>query len=133
AIAKVGGQTAANVALGTVAANAATNANTAGTIVERDALGNFSAGVITANLVGSASTATNLVGNVADSQLSANIARLNAANLFTATATFAGSLYATNPNNVVTGTISGNGSGLTNLPTTQTYLYSYDTNTQTLV
>ena len=132
-VANVGGQTAANVALGAGAANGATYANSPGTIVKRDTFGNFSAGTITANLVGSATTATNLVGNVADSQLSANIARLNSANLFTSTTTFAGSLYATNPNNVVTGTISGDGSGLTNLPTTQTYLYSYDTNTQTLV
>ena len=33
----------------------ATNANTASTIVARDASGNFSAGTITANLIGSAS------------------------------------------------------------------------------
>ncbi len=46
----VGGQTAANVASGTALANAATNANTASTIVKRDASGNFSAGTITANL-----------------------------------------------------------------------------------
>jgi hypothetical protein len=132
-VATVGGQTAAHVALGAGAANAATDANTAGTIVKRDTFGNFSAGTITANLVGSASTATNLVGEVADSQLSSNIPRLNAANLFASTTILAGPLYATNPNNIVTGTISGNGSGLTNLPTTQTYLYCYDTNTQTLV
>lgn len=39
---------------------AATNANTASTIVKRDASGNFSAGVITAALSGNASTATAL-------------------------------------------------------------------------
>ena len=37
------------------ATNAATNANTASTIIKRDASGNFSAGTITASLVGSAS------------------------------------------------------------------------------
>lgn len=48
-VASVGGQTAANVASGVSAANAATSAATAGTIVKRDASGNFSAGIITAN------------------------------------------------------------------------------------
>ena len=38
--------------------NAATNANTASTIVKRDASGNFTAGTITATLTGNASTAT---------------------------------------------------------------------------
>lgn len=41
----------------TDAINAATNSNTASTIVKRDASGNFSAGVITATLSGNASTA----------------------------------------------------------------------------
>jgi hypothetical protein len=44
------------------AANSATNANTASTIVKRDASGNFSAGTITATLNG---TATNVTGTVA--------------------------------------------------------------------
>ena len=38
--------------------DAATNSNTASTIVKRDASGNFSAGSITASLIGNASTAT---------------------------------------------------------------------------
>src|SRR5207244_12423078 len=38
----VGGQSAANVAAGASAANSATSANTPGTIVKRDASGNFS-------------------------------------------------------------------------------------------
>ena len=38
--------------------DAATNSNTASTIVKRDASGNFSAGAITASLIGNASTAT---------------------------------------------------------------------------
>ena len=40
----------------------ATNANTASTIVARDASGNFSAGTITASLTGTASAATNIAG-----------------------------------------------------------------------
>ena len=40
----------------------ATNANTASTIVARDASGNFSAGTITASLTGTASAATNVAG-----------------------------------------------------------------------
>jgi hypothetical protein len=58
---------------------------------------------------------------------------LNGNNVLTGANTFSGSVLATNANNVVTGTFSGNGSGLTNLPTSQTYLYSYDTNTQAVV
>jgi len=57
-VSTVGGQTAANVATATIAANAATDANTASTIVKRDASGNFSAGTITAALNGNATTAT---------------------------------------------------------------------------
>ena len=45
-VSSVGGQTAANVAAATVLANTATSANTASTIVKRDASGNFSAGAI---------------------------------------------------------------------------------------
>lgn len=54
----VGGQTAANVAAATLAANAATDSNTPSTIVRRDASGNFVAGIITATLNGNANTAT---------------------------------------------------------------------------
>lgn len=62
-VATVGGQSAANVAAGSVLANAATNANTANAIVKRDGSGNFSAGTITAALAGNASSATALAGN----------------------------------------------------------------------
>jgi hypothetical protein len=65
----VGGQSAVNVAAGAVAANAATNANTVGTIVKRDLSGNFAAGTITAALNGNAATAT-----IATSALTANSA-----------------------------------------------------------
>ncbi|MGE5086987.1 MAG: tail fiber domain-containing protein, partial [Bacillota bacterium] len=51
----VGGSTAANIHNAELAANAATNANTASTIVKRDASGNFTAGTITASLTGAAS------------------------------------------------------------------------------
>lgn len=44
-----------------------TNANTASTIVKRDASGNFAAGTITASLTGTASTATNLASGAAGS------------------------------------------------------------------
>lgn len=45
-VATVGGQTAVSVAGGTTAVNAATNANTASTIVKRDTNGAFSGGII---------------------------------------------------------------------------------------
>jgi len=54
-VSTVGGQTAANVAAGTVLANGATSANTANAIVRRDGSGNFSAGTITGSLTGAAS------------------------------------------------------------------------------
>jgi len=61
------GITAAGVAEGCIAA---TNANTASTIVQRDGSGNFSAGTITASLTGNASgnagTATALAADPAD-------------------------------------------------------------------
>lgn len=52
---KVGGSNASAVNTATIAANAATNLNTASTIVKRDSSGNFSAGTITAALTGTAS------------------------------------------------------------------------------
>jgi len=54
----VGGQTAAAVASATVTVSEATSTNTASTLVERDASGNFSAGIITAALNGNATTST---------------------------------------------------------------------------
>jgi hypothetical protein len=48
----VGTSTAANVHAAELLANAATSANTASTIVKRDASGNFMAGTITGNLTG---------------------------------------------------------------------------------
>jgi hypothetical protein len=57
-VATVGGSTALNVHSAELSANAATELNTAGTIVKRDASGNFTAGIITAALNGNATTAT---------------------------------------------------------------------------
>jgi len=54
-VSTVGGQTAANVASGVTAANAATDSNSPSTIVKRDGSGNFSAGTIIAALTGAAS------------------------------------------------------------------------------
>lgn len=71
----VGAQTAANVAAGSVLANAATSANTASAIVRRDASGNFVAGTITAALVGNATTATDGLTSASGSgALSLNLA-----------------------------------------------------------
>jgi len=54
----VGGKTSSAIATSVNDTVAATNLNTASTIVKRDASGNFSAGTITANLSGNATTAT---------------------------------------------------------------------------
>jgi hypothetical protein len=59
-VALVGGSSAANVHAAELAANAATDLNTASKIVKRDASGNFVAGTITAALAGNALTATRL-------------------------------------------------------------------------
>lgn len=56
----VGGSTALNVHNAELLANAATNLNTASTIVKRDASGNFSAGTITANLTGNVTGSASL-------------------------------------------------------------------------
>ena len=68
----VGGSSAANIRSAELAANAATENNTASAIVKRDASGNLSAGTITASLTGNvngnattATTAENVTGVVA--------------------------------------------------------------------
>ena len=139
AVASVGGQSAANLAGGANAANAATSTNTPSTIVMRDGSGNFAAGTITANFLsgsgggltnlnpssldagtaainisGNAATAmsaSNVTGNIADFQLSTNVPLLNGTNSFTGTNDFAGVTVATNANNVINGTFTGNLSG----------------------
>ncbi len=90
--------------------------------VARDLSGNFSAGTITADLAGNAATATtatNLSGNVADAQLSSNVPLINGANPFTGSNNFAGVVIATNANNLIAGTVVGDGGGLTNLNASQ--------------
>jgi trimeric autotransporter adhesin len=57
-VASVGGVSASSLATGASAANAATEFNVPGKIVQRDASGNFATGTITASLNGNASTAT---------------------------------------------------------------------------
>lgn len=57
-VSTVAASSAANVHAAELLANAATNANTASTIVRRDASGNFAAGTITAGLTGNATTAS---------------------------------------------------------------------------
>ena len=59
--------------------------------------------------------ATNLVGTIPDARLSTNVAMLNGTNLFTGTNTFAGVTVLTNWNNLIYGTFTGNGGGLTNI------------------
>lgn len=61
-VALVGGSSAANVHAAELLANAATDANTASTIVKRDASGNFSAGTITASVTGHSSLDLPLAG-----------------------------------------------------------------------
>lgn len=66
-VASVGGSTAALINSAEIAANAATNANTANAIVKRDVSGNFSAHSISANLVG------DVTGNASSATLATNI------------------------------------------------------------
>ncbi|HEX6189676.1 MAG TPA: hypothetical protein VFZ40_16490 [Pyrinomonadaceae bacterium] len=110
-LSSVGGQTASNVASATTTTKAATSANTANTIIKRDAGGNFSAGTITASLNGnstSATTAGNVTGIVAVANGGTGSAIKNFVDLST-NQTVGG-------NKTFTGTLSGSGSGLTNVP-----------------
>ncbi len=82
-------------------------------------LANLSAGTAAINISGNAATATTaaaVTGNVADSQLSANVAFLNGANSFAGANNFAGTVIATNANNIINGTFTGSGAALTNVP-----------------
>lgn len=71
----------------TYVSSSATNANTASTLVARDASGNFSAGTITAALAGNASTATklaipkNIAGTAFDGSLDIDISHNNLINI----------------------------------------------------
>jgi len=75
AVGTVGGQTAASVASGAILANAATDANTASTLVKRDASGNFAAGTITGNVTGNVAGSTGAFsGTVSAGSLGVGIA-----------------------------------------------------------
>ena len=121
-VANVGGQSAAQVASGASAANAASPANTPGTLVRRDSAGNFTAGaIIAASLSGdgsglSALNASQLAsGTLTDARLSANVALLNAPQTFSGSNVFSGVVQLTNTNNAFVGAFAGNGGGLSNL------------------
>jgi hypothetical protein len=76
-VSKVGASTAASVHSAELLANQATNANTASTIVRRDASGNFAAGTITATLAGAASSFSgSLAGDVTGTQSSTVVAKV---------------------------------------------------------
>jgi hypothetical protein len=61
---------------------------------------------------------TNITGTVPDARLSTNVALLNGSQTFGGANKFTGTLTATNPANIFTGIVSGNGIGQTNLSTT---------------
>ncbi len=106
-VAAVGGQPAATIASGVLAANAATSGATANTIVQRDAAGGFSAGIVAASqFIGDGSGLTNiltssLTGTVANTLLT-NVAFLSASNNLTNV------LIATNGANQFAGSFAGN-------------------------
>lgn len=80
------------------------------------ASGFMSSGTVTGNAAGLTNlSAVNLTGTVADARLSTNVALLNGTNVFAGTNRFSGVVQATNANNQLTGTFTGNGNGLTNL------------------
>ncbi len=94
-VGSVGGASAASVASAASAADAATSSNSAGTIVKRDASGNFSAGTITATLDGNAASATTANTATTASGVSASagdsvVAAINAGSSSVTTARVAG-------------------------------------------
>ncbi len=125
----VGGQTATNVAAGTVQSLAATASNTPSTIIMRDASGNFTASTITAaitgnvtgNLIGNASTATSatnannflnaLVGDVTGTQTATVVSLVGgqtAANVAAATTSTLAASSSNAPSTIVSRDSSGN-------------------------
>jgi hypothetical protein len=75
---------------------------------------NLEAGTAAINITGNAATAisaANVTGNIADFQLSTNVPLLNGTNSFSGTNTFSGVTLATNTNNILIGSFSGNLSG----------------------
>ena len=128
-VASVGGVTAVNVASGANLANAATNLNTASTIVKRDASGNFTAGTITANLSGNATTATTatsfsgaLVGDVSGNQGTTSVDKIKGKAVSAATAANQQMLYDGTSwiNNIMSGDASMLSTGVLTLASTVT-------------
>ena len=102
-------------------ANAATSANTAGTIMRRDGSGNVTVGTITGNLAGNATTATTaesatnftgaLAGDVAgtqDATVVANVGGVTAANVAAGANLANAATTANTPNTIVKRDASGN-------------------------
>ena len=113
-VARVGGQTATDVASGSVMANAATSANMPDRIVKRDAFGSFSAGTITAgSFTGDGAGLTGLKagqltsGTVPDGRLAGTYSSVltlnNVGNSFTGNGA---GLTGLNANNLATGTLA---------------------------
>ncbi len=102
-VARVGGQTATNVASGSVTANAATSTNTPGRIVKRDAAGGFSAGTITAGSF--AGDGLGLTGLNAGALASGTVPSARLSGTYSNAVTF----------NNGANSFTGNGAGLTNL------------------
>lgn len=104
---ETGGNAAQHIAIGgeyyVNQISAATNANTASTIVKRDASGNFSAGTISASLSGTASTATALA-TARTISITGDIAYTSAAFDGSGNVTGTGTLATVNTN---TGTFGG--------------------------
>jgi hypothetical protein len=146
-VSSVGGQTAAAVAGATTTLGAATDFNTANTLVKRDASGNFAAGTITAALNGNA---TSITGNISGTQVTGNIsgnaasitgnitesqvtnlttdlnakANDNAVVHLAGTETIAGAKTFSSAGNSFT----GSGAGLTSIPNSATTATSSNTN-----
>ncbi len=139
-VGSVAGVSATNVAAGVIAANTATNLNTAGKIVRRDTSdGGFSAGTVTAvKFIGDGSSLTNLAkvtlaGDVTGPQGTTVVSRVSGVSAASVSNGTEAANAATNANTVgkivrrdssdggfAAGTITakfvGDGSGLTNLP-----------------
>lgn len=105
----IGGSSAANVHNAELAANAATAANTASTIVKRDASGNFSANIITASLTGNATTATSATSF--SGSLSGDVTG-------TQSATVVSSVGGSSATNVHTAELAANAATSSNTPST---------------
>ncbi|HSP15456.1 MAG TPA: hypothetical protein VLV78_11955 [Thermoanaerobaculia bacterium] len=133
-IASVGGVSAASIVSAASATAAAAATNTANSLVQRDAAGNFAAGTITANLNGHATSATNfsgsLAGDVTGTQNATSVATVggqSAASIAAGAALSAGATSANVPNtlvrrdgsgnfsaNVITASLTGNATTATN-------------------